>query len=381
MLNFLLKNLNSFIQGLGFSTDDRAILFSSKNHSTYLKHHRAEVINERIKGISLFFALMIVLWVAVDFFLLPEKLATEILYPRFFAAFLFIMLAISITDDNSGDYARFRLAVMMLIPSGFYIVIKLILSNQQLEGMGGVLVGIYDLLPFLIVAGLSLFPLTIIETLAIGSLCLSSIFLGIISFYDNISAGYFSAGWMLILILGADIFSAMVQLKYISTLLGHMSTDPLTGALSRQAGQQMVEIHFELSVEKQLPFALAFIDLDKFKSINDTYGHDQGDEMLKQAVSILKAKLRRGDQIIRWGGEEFLLILLDANTEGIKVVIDRIMEGWLGSRPDGTKLTASIGISERIHDSIDGWDEQINLADKRMYRAKQSGRAQAIISG
>ncbi|OOV78191.1 GGDEF domain-containing protein, partial [Oceanospirillum linum] len=129
---------------------------------------------------------------------------------------------------------------------------------------------------------------------------------------------------------------------------------------------------------QQSNFAVLFIDLDKFKNINDTLGHDAGDEILRQTSKALSSCIRRGDAAIRWGGEEFLVLLPHTEASSAKNVVQRIMETGLAQLPDGTPVTASIGMAELVEDHAASWKELVELADQRLYKANQSGRAKCI---
>jgi diguanylate cyclase (GGDEF)-like protein len=136
-----------------------------------------------------------------------------------------------------------------------------------------------------------------------------------------------------------------------------------------------------LACRQNAPFAVAFVDLDNFKSVNDAHGHEAGDWVLKNAVDNLGRLLRSSDVIIRWGGEEFVVMLGNATLDGQRIAMRRIATEWLGTRPGGGAITASIGVAERIADEVQDWPELIELADSRMYQAKVSGKARCVMGG
>jgi diguanylate cyclase (GGDEF)-like protein len=124
--------------------------------------------------------------------------------------------------------------------------------------------------------------------------------------------------------------------------------------------------------------AVAFVDLDHFKEVNDRYGHEAGDRQLADFSRHLLAHLRATDLPIRWGGEEFLLIFPFTNCEKAAIAMSRLMADGLGTRPDGTPQTASIGIAERTADEITDFMHLVEIADQRMYQAKKRGRSQVV---
>ena len=138
---------------------------------------------------------------------------------------------------------------------------------------------------------------------------------------------------------------------------------------------------FVSAARSQAPLSLAFVDLDNFKSINDKFGHEEGDSALRAASASLRKVLRRGDILIRWGGEEFLTVMPGTDPSGAMIAISRMRAAGLGMRPDGKPLTASIGVAERIVDGVLTWAELVEKADQRMYAAKQNGKDRAIGCG
>ena len=154
--------------------------------------------------------------------------------------------------------------------------------------------------------------------------------------------------------------------------------DPLTGCFARASGQEMLEFQFELAKRAETCLTLAFLDLDYFKSINDSFGHDAGDLAIRNAASAIQEHLRVSDLLVRWGGEEFLLVFPGTSAAEATLALERIARAGFGIRPDGGKLTASIGLAERIADKVESWSELIEIADRRMYRAKEGGRDRLI---
>jgi diguanylate cyclase (GGDEF)-like protein len=150
--------------------------------------------------------------------------------------------------------------------------------------------------------------------------------------------------------------------------------DALTGAVSRRAGIDLLNITFEQSRRQKTPLSLVLFDLDHFKSVNDRHGHDAGDQLLREVVAGLKRRLRQQDAIIRWGGEELLVALPGASASEAAGVVSALCRNGLALRPDSTPQTASAGLAERESDQAASWQELVELADVRMYRAKEFGR-------
>ncbi len=122
-----------------------------------------------------------------------------------------------------------------------------------------------------------------------------------------------------------------------------------------------------------------FFDIDYFKSINDTYGHNVGDTVLATVSKVLKKDLRVGDIVARWGGEEFVAVLLGANEEQAKLKAEQIrkeVESLVFDEHKDLKVTISIGISEFNGDF--SFEELIEHADKALYVAKDTGRNKVV---
>ncbi|OOZ39077.1 hypothetical protein BOW53_13065 [Solemya pervernicosa gill symbiont] len=366
-----------FAEG-GLSKQQLIPLLYTRSHGHYLARHRSAVINRRVRLFAVLFALLFIPWIGVDYQMLPSPLAADIAVLRLVSTVIFLAVGLSVTAENRWNHAGIRLVVLMAVPLIFYLLVQRLSSNVVVDGYGTVLIEIYNLLPFLVVAGLAIFPLTISESMSIG--IISLVVMGVgqqISDNHHLHA-FLPAAWILFLLLCVCVMSAATQLNYMTSLMRRVNIDPLTGAFTRQSGQELIDLYFLLAMEQQRPFTIMFLDLDHFKQINDNCGHDAGDAALKSAVENLKHHLRRDDYVVRWGGEEFLLIMLDTDRESMQLPLQRICSGWLGERPDGTPLTASIGIAERIRDGIEDWVGLVELADTRMYRAKQEGRARVV---
>ncbi len=122
-------------------------------------------------------------------------------------------------------------------------------------------------------------------------------------------------------------------------------------------------------------------DLDYFKSINDKYGHDVGDLVLKETARLLSENVRKADLVVRFGGEEFLILLVDVRegeAEKVAEKLRKIVETYEFKTPKGTlKRTISIGVSEFPVDTSAIW-EAIKFADVALYKAKEAGRNKVI---
>jgi diguanylate cyclase (GGDEF)-like protein len=158
------------------------------------------------------------------------------------------------------------------------------------------------------------------------------------------------------------------------------SRDGLTGLLNRSGVYQRINAVASYLYREQQPFALLLLDLDFFKQINDTFGHQTGDRILIELASELQRNLRAYDCCARWGGEEFLVVLPDSSHDAMLAVAQKILQGirQLSMPTDALKnLTASIGCYLCL--APEAIDDSIRKADLAMYEAKAQGRNQVVV--
>lgn len=153
-------------------------------------------------------------------------------------------------------------------------------------------------------------------------------------------------------------------------------TDPLTGAHNRRG----LYLLLDKLIQAQIPFALLEIDIDFFKRVNDTFGHDVGDEVLKALTEIIQKVSRKHDIVARTGGEEFLLILPSENSDSAFVIAERL-RNEVANTPMGKVgcINVSIGIATWPQHS-DDIDQVYKYADKALYHAKETGRNKTVIA-
>ena len=153
--------------------------------------------------------------------------------------------------------------------------------------------------------------------------------------------------------------------------------DALTGVLNRSAIDELLEQYFSEAHLHQRPLAVLFVDLDHFKSINDTWGHACGDHCLQRLAGALRSALRLGDHIGRYGGEEFLILLPGCDGEAAVALGERLRNAVeqmaLRWQDEPVRLTISIGASARLPHE-DKPDPAVARADQALYAAKRGGR-------
>lgn len=153
------------------------------------------------------------------------------------------------------------------------------------------------------------------------------------------------------------------------------TVDALTRSYNRRTFHEMTATELARSARHGHPVSLAFIDLDNFKQVNDTQGHDVGDELLVSATAAIRANLRDGDLLGRLGGDEFAVMFHQTNQEQAKLILPRIKENMLNAiAPLNTNVTFSIGVVTHFPDKPITVDELVTLADKTMYAVKHTSK-------
>lgn len=158
--------------------------------------------------------------------------------------------------------------------------------------------------------------------------------------------------------------------------------DPLTRLWNRAGGEEFLSRQHKLAMGRGEKFCIGMIDIDHFKSVNDTYGHQAGDSVLREVARRILRGIREGDFACRMGGEEFLMMIADPNATDAIVVANRVRDA-IRSKPvvagdTSIKVTASIGLAFFDPAASVECEEVIKLADGCLYRAKQTGRDRVI---
>lgn len=153
------------------------------------------------------------------------------------------------------------------------------------------------------------------------------------------------------------------------------SFDDLTGIFNRRRMEERLESELKTAQRYKKRFGILLFDLDKFKAVNDTYGHNIGDQILQKACAAVTETLRDTDKFGRWGGEEFLIIAPETGMPELMQLAERVRASVENMQhKDLPTVTISIGVAEFKDDKR--WDNMIDRADKAMYRAKENGRNQ-----
>jgi len=166
--------------------------------------------------------------------------------------------------------------------------------------------------------------------------------------------------------------------KQAEEILRHQATtDTLTGLYNRRYINDVLQNEMLRSKRQTNPFSVILFDIDHFKSINDSCGHDVGDHVLKEIARIMKANIREIDVLARWGGEEFLILLRDTNLTDAVKVSEKCRLALNNELITGPKtVAASFGVTQ--HKNDEAIRDMVHRADEALYAAKKNGRNQTI---
>lgn len=204
--------------------------------------------------------------------------------------------------------------------------------------------------------------------------------------YDK-SVVYSTLGVFLVLTVIIFIFSVGIIIKWQKHFISYIDkyieleteVDPLSGALTRKAADKYLESKMKNTLYRDIPQLVLMIDIDNFKKINDTYGHDNGDVVLRKVSQTILSCIRSTDKLFRWGGEEFLLICQGVKYDEQNIFAERILSNVnsiiFEVNKQKFRVSVSIGgayVSKKMNDMV--YSGVIKRADNALYRAKNTGK-------
>ncbi|MDE3022946.1 MAG: diguanylate cyclase [Pseudomonadota bacterium] len=386
-LNPINKNVGIWINRLAqltsryFSGETEHFLrkVSDEEESPVFKQQRDTLIMTRTRFMAYLFALLTPLWIPVDMLVFPRTVWIRLALGRLVASAAFIGLVV-LYCHHTATLRRSHLALagLFFIPSIFFLFSHVVLLGVVMNSTGMIVASSYAFLPFVMVAGISIFPLTILECLAyvLPLLVISLLPMVMPHAYMIPNFKAIAVIWLLILVAGVGIMSSISQLQLMKNLFMRSTLDPLTGVFNRRNGMEMLALQLALARRHHFPLAVVFVDLDNFKQINDTWGHDIGDQVLVQVAQSWQDVLRESDTILRWGGEEFLLLLPHTDGKQAEAIVRNRCPAI--KKPDDTIQTYSMGVAEWLVDKVTQGTALVKLADQRMYQAKIKGKNRIV---
>jgi len=176
------------------------------------------------------------------------------------------------------------------------------------------------------------------------------------------------------------INNSIEALENIQEITNQAIRDFLTGLYNRRYFFKEVSKYFNDAIENGESFSIAMVDIDHFKKINDTYGHDTGDKVIVKLADLLRSETSKDDIVARFGGEEFCILLKDISSEKAIDSMERIREKvensvMFSDKDEEIRYTISIGLATTYENTL---DDTVNEADMHLYSAKEGGRNQVV---
>ena len=174
-----------------------------------------------------------------------------------------------------------------------------------------------------------------------------------------------------------------IEVKYREELKLLASTDPMTKLLNRRFFYEMASKIMDIEKRENINVSLLMLDIDRFKNVNDTYGHKVGDDIIIKFAQTLQAMTRKSDLLCRWGGEEFIVLLPNTTIEGAYIIAQKIRKKIASlsvtlENQEAFSFTVSIGSIEICLQENESIDSAIARADGALYEAKESGRNRVV---
>lgn len=183
-------------------------------------------------------------------------------------------------------------------------------------------------------------------------------------------------------ILGRAVLYAIERHRLIAALRSLSLIDDLTGLYNRRGFTELGEQYIKLAWRSGRAITLVYLDVDRFKSINDTLGHHVGDRALKRVAEVLRSTFRRSDIVARLGGDEFAVLALETTGESAEWLAQRLREGVSvenASNHEPFRLAASVGVARSMGDQKVSLEDLMAQADAAMYREKRAKQRVAYL--
>lgn len=288
------------------------------------------------------------------------------LFRVFLATYLEILLHSLAAAVCIGWQFGFTMYILALIPFCYYMCNTLLKGKKRYIAATSL-----AFIAFMAFAGCRMI---ILFRPPLYNLALAPVYLFLIYMFNAVSTCIFMIVFSLIFLL--EIHISANRLRAQNKLLERLAnTDPLTGLYNRRS----MQVFLDHAIESGIDFCLAMCDIDDFKKVNDTYGHDAGDIVLKEIAGIMKQHMDSHGYVCRWGGEE-LLILSSVNPEQTRSTMERIRRSIANHifvcGESLVRCSVTIGVSS--HRSGNSVEDTIGTADYNLYHGKRNGKNRVV---
>lgn len=328
--------------------------------------------------IALILGFLYLLFIIPDYLLVDDPMAFRaILINR--SVFMTLVVFFYLIIKKIKAYETIAILVMAyeITAAGFYISIFHIHQDQDF------LIQAFGIT--LIILAIYLMPNKWIYMQVSAAVIIAIFILFSVLFVRDVNTNEFLAGIVYILVASALVscnsfrinYHKRKQYIYGKELLKISITDPLTGIYNRVKMDEELKRWIEYSKRYNTPFSLLFFDFDDFKRINDKYGHLAGDRVILDTVAIVQSSIRVSDVFCRWGGEEFIIILPNTDTEKAMELAERLRNTIEKNSYDiMEKITCSFGLAS--YRENDNADSLMYRVDQLLYEAKKQGKNKVV---
>lgn len=338
--------------------------------------HQQALIRSRVLALAPALAVLTLAWIGLDALVLPQAALLLAAAGRVvIAAGLF---ALATLGRRLPSQVVLRLFVW-LQALGFGLM-QALLAKHHPSSAAAIS---YGLAPFVIAAQIALFPVSWPQALRLGAAPVAALVIGLVATHMPARAAAWSDALLLALLLGMAAWICEAQLRLLvglSAARDDASHDALTGLANRRAALERLAVERGRIARGHGAATVLMLDLDRFKQVNDHYGHAAGDRVLQAVAEAIEAELRGCDLGARFGGEEFLLILAESSLEDAMRAAERIRRRVAALAIDvGTatlSVTISIGVARLRADAA--IEDDLARADAALYRAKTDGRDRCV---
>jgi diguanylate cyclase (GGDEF)-like protein len=352
-------------------------ILSTRQHSEDFIETRAEYILVRLRFMIFFYVIAVPLWTPIDYLLVSQEHFAHLTILKLLLSAALLPLGLLTLRRLSSNQVHVVFFLTILVAGMFYFASMWVLN----QGAPEVPLAGYTLMPLMMVAMLGVFPLTVAWGVILIALILV-IYLGLqVTLGQLITLDTINMLWIFLILGGISLWIQASQQLMLLKLYRESTQDPLTGMINRRVLMKRLVTEIE-QVSKGAPsFCILMFDLDRFKRINDNYGHLTGDEVLKTTATILQQELRGNDIVARFGGEEFVAVLPRTDLKLAIDVAERIREACYVAKttaPNGDEIPLRTSVGVTRYEAGEAIESTLNRVDEALYQAKETGRNKVV---
>ncbi len=352
-------------------------ILSARQHSEDFIETRAEYILVRLRFMIFFYVIAVPLWTPIDYLFVSQEHFAHLTILKLLLSAALLPLGLLTLRRLSSIQVHVVFFLTILVAGMFYFASMWVLN----QGAPEVPLAGYTLMPLMMVAMLGVFPLTVAWGVILIALTLV-IYLGLqVTLGQLITLDTINMLWIFLILGGISLWIQASQQLMLLKLYRESTQDPLTGMINRRVLMKRLVTEIE-QVSKGAPsFCILMFDLDRFKRINDNYGHLTGDEVLKTTATILQQELRGNDIVARFGGEEFVAVLPRTDLKLAIDVAERIRETCYVAKttaPNGDEIPLRTSVGVTRYEAGEAIESTLNRVDEALYQAKETGRNKVV---